>query len=360
MEKLKVAIIGYGRSGRNIHRHLLLQLQDMYEIVAIADRDIQRQEMIKNENSCLCLSDYTQLFGRDDIDLVVNASFSHHHAPISMELLGNGFNVLSEKPAAGNANDFRTIMEVAREAGKDYYVFQQYRFSPSFVKIKEIIDSGLLGRVVDIKLNYSGFSRRWDWQTVQDFRGGSLFNTGPHPVDQALDLLGFPDNLEVHCIMDRAHTYGDAEDYVKLILRAENRPVVDVEISSCNAYSDYNYLIQGTRGTIKGSTKRLDWKYYIDEDEEPRTLTLEPLRNKKGEPVYCSEKLAFHVGEWELDKTESDDFNMKGLEFYKRLYESIVNQTAFPITSGQVLKQIKVIEESHRQNQKSLNKFILI
>ncbi len=360
MRKLRVAIIGYGRSGRNIHRKLLSQLTDLFEIVAFVDKDPQRRDLIREENNCEVLSDYIELYGRADIDFVVNSSFSCNHSPISLELLKHGFNVLSEKPAAGSAEDFKKIMKTAEETGKSYYIFQQYRFAPSYRKVKEVIKSGVLGRIVQVNLNYSGFSRRWDWQTVQDFTGGSLFNTGPHPVDQALDLMGFPDEVKVVCFMDRAHTYGDAEDYVKLLLKSPNVPVLEVEISSCNAYSEYTYLVQGTRGTLKGTTNKLDWKYYIDSDEEARKLIIEPLRNEKGEPIYCSEKLKFHKGNWMAKGEEADDFNAKGLMFYRKFYDSMVNKKPFPITQDQVLKQIEVIEESHRQNEKTLNKFIII
>lgn len=360
MEKLRVAIIGYGRSGRDIHTRLLTQIPDLFEIVVIVDKDTQRQEMIKTEKNCEVLSDYTQLYGRNDIDLVVNASFSHFHAPISMELLKHGFNVMSEKPAASSASEFKEIMKTSKETGKSYFIFQQYRFAPSYVKLKEVIKSDVLGRIVQVNLNYSGFSRRWDWQTVQAFVAGSLFNTGPHPVDQALDLMGFPDDLKVNCVMDTAHTYGDGEDYVKLILTSPQAPLLDVEISSCNAYSDYTYLVQGTRGTLKGTTKKLDWKYYIDSDEPKKSLTMEPLRNEKGEPMYCFEKLTFHTGSWSAEGEETDDFNTKGLTLYRELYQCILGDKKFTITQEQVLKQIKVMEESHKQNEKTLKKFITV
>jgi len=360
MKKIRVAIIGYGRSGRDIHTRLLSQIQDLFEIVAIVDNDSQRQEMIKAENSCEVLSDYTQLYSRSDIDLVVNASFSHFHAPISIDLLKHGFNVMSEKPATSSTAEFKEIMKTSKETGKSYFVFQQYRFAPSYVKLKEVIKSGVLGRIVQVNLNYSGFSRRWDWQTVQAFVAGSLFNTGPHPVDQALDLMGFPDDVKVTCVMDTAHTYGDGEDYVKLILRATEAPVLDVEISSCNAYSDYTYLVQGTRGTLKGDTKKLDWKYYIDSVEQKQRLIMESLRNEKGEPIYCSENLSFNTDSWSVEGKEVDDFNAKGLTLYRELYQCMLGNQTFLITQEQVLKQIGVIEESHKQNEKTLKRFIMV
>ncbi|HHX21458.1 MAG TPA: gfo/Idh/MocA family oxidoreductase, partial [Clostridiales bacterium] len=49
MTKIRVAIIGYGRSGRNIHRDLLVQLPEKYELVAFVDVDEDRRRMIREE-----------------------------------------------------------------------------------------------------------------------------------------------------------------------------------------------------------------------------------------------------------------------------------------------------------------------
>ncbi|MCI8622897.1 MAG: Gfo/Idh/MocA family oxidoreductase [Provencibacterium sp.] len=358
MKKFRVAIIGYGRSGRNIHKHLLEQLPEKYEIVAIADADAQRREMIQAETKAEALENHAQLYGRTDIDFVVNASFSMDHAPISKELLEHGFNVLSEKPAASSPAEFEAGVKAAEEHGCFYHVFQQYRFAPSYLKLKEVIASGVLGRIVQVSLNYSGFARRWDWQTIQRFKAGSLLNTGPHPVDQALDLMGFPKEVQVTAAFDRAHTYGDAEDYVKVLLQAENAPVLDIEITSTNAFSDYTYLVQGTLGSLKGTTKKLEWKYYVEADEPEQKLTDKPLRDEKGEPIYCREKLTLHTGDWEAAGDEVDDFNYKGLQFYNRLYETLANGAPFPITHAQVSSQMAVMEEAHRQNDARISPFV--
>lgn len=139
MKKIRVALIGYGRSGRNIHRKLLLQLPDKYEFVAFVEQDKERREMIERENGMQALSDYRELFGRTDIDLVINASFSFDHARISYDLLTNGFDVLSEKPASGNVNDFECALKAAKEHGRQYFIFQQYRFAPAYMKMREIV-----------------------------------------------------------------------------------------------------------------------------------------------------------------------------------------------------------------------------
>lgn len=353
MKKMNVAIIGYGRSGRDIHTHLLQMLPDQYNIVAYAEIDAQRREMIKNEMGVDVYEDYTGFFSRDDIDVVINASFSHHHAAINQALLQAGFNVLTEKPAAKDEPEFDSVLAAAEKSGKSFYVFQQYRFSPAFRKIREIISSGILGRIVQISLNYDGFARRWDWQTVHAWTAGSLLNTGPHPVDHALTLMGFPQDVNVFAAMDTAQTYGDGEDYAKLILTARDRPVVDIEISSCNAFAPKTFCVQGTRGTLYGGTEHLDWKYYIEDENPPQKLTTVPLRNEKGEPLYCREKLVMHAGEWDAD---GKDFDEKGLGFYRAFYDSFMNGTPFEVTLDQVKLQMRVMGQAHAQNKPLFNK----
>ena len=83
-----------------------------------------------------------------------------------------GHNVLCEKPMAATVRHVDRMIAAARQTGKVLAVFQQSRFSPAFRKIREVIASGKLGRVVQISMNYNGFSRRccasrprtrWPW-----------------------------------------------------------------------------------------------------------------------------------------------------------------------------------------------------
>ena len=46
-------------------------------------------------------------------------------------------------------------------------VFQQRRYNRDFVKVQEVIESGVLGRIVQIRMTENRFGRRWDWQTLQ-------------------------------------------------------------------------------------------------------------------------------------------------------------------------------------------------
>ena len=237
--------------------------------------------------------------------------------------------------------------------GAVFAIFQQSRFAPDFEQVRKVIESGALGRIVQIKIACNGFSRRWDWQTLQECHGGSLLNTGPHPLDQALQLFGdgMPD---VKCIMDRALTFGDAEDHVKLILTGKDRPTIDLEISACCAYPVPMYQVYGTQGSMVATTKDVSWKYFSPKTAPKQKLIREPLANRNPDgaftPAYCRETLEMVEKAWTLPKSKSDLFTVMSGRFYKHLYETLTNGTPMPITAEQVRKQIAVIEQCHKQN----------
>ncbi|MFC0332995.1 Gfo/Idh/MocA family protein [Paenibacillus sepulcri] len=351
MSRVRVAIIGQGRSGRDIHAHSLSQLKDKFEIVAVSDTLEERLERARRELNVDVYSDYRDLFKRTDLDLIINASPSNYHFSISKEILEHGFNVLCEKPLARTAAEVDILIETAGRTGKLLTVYQQSRYAPAFNRIEEIIASGSIGRVVQVSIAYNNFARRWDWQTLRANNGGNLLNTGPHPVDQALQFFGGESMPNITSIMDRANTAGDAEDFVKLILHGQGHPVIDVEISSCCAYPSFTYNVQGTRGGIKGSTSHLDWKYFKQEEAGELTLVETPLVNDKNEPAYCREQLNWYEESWDIPEEQKKDlFHTMAQSFYSMLYDTIIHGKALEVTPQQVRRQIAVMEECHRQN----------
>ena len=348
MNTIHVAIIGQGRSGRDIHgAYFRSPANTHYKVVAVVDAIEERRERARAEYGCDVYENYESLFARKDIDLVVNSTFSHMHAPISIDLLNHGFNVICEKPFAKTYEDGCRVIHAAKKNGKLLNVFQQSRFAPYYRKIREIIDGGRLGEIAQISIRFSGFARRWDWQTSKAYAGGGVRNTGPHPLDQAMDLLGFPENVQVFSRLGRMNVSGDAEDYAKIILSVPDKPLIDVEISSCDAYSPYTYKIMAKNGSLRATTSRIEYKYFIPEEEPPRPLTMEPIISETRLPAYCRETLKWHEEVVDIDGTA---FNAAVEDYYAMIYAALTDGTPMPITPEQVLTQLKVIDQIHAQN----------
>ena len=351
MKKMRVAIIGQGRSGRNIHgRFFKSENNDFCEVVCIVESDNERREKAAAEFGCDTLSDYRELFDRKDIDVVVNASYSQMHYEITKDLLSHGFNVLSEKPFGRSYYECMDLIHTAKKNGTVVAAFHQSLYSPAFLNVKKIIESGKLGDVIQINLKYSGFARRWDWQTLQSCCAGGVYNTGPHPVGQALDLLSWDKDARVaFSSLRTVLTSGDSDDYGKIIITAPGKPAVDIEIISADAFSgDYVFKIFGTKGTLISTNQEYTLKYIDDFSAYPeRPVIRKSLSDDSGNPVYCSEKLNFTE---EHEKIVGSSFDVAVKDFYKMLYNSVMLGEELDIKAEYAAQVIGIIEACHAQN----------
>ncbi len=351
MEKLRVAIIGQGRSGRDIHgAYFLSPANKLFQVVAVVDALEDRRERAAKDFGCPVFADYTELFAmKDQIDLVVNSTFSYMHAPITIDLANHGFNVVCEKPFARRASEVDEMIAAAKQNGVMVTAFQQSRYAPYYLKIKELLATGKLGELLQVSISFNKFSRRWDWQTSLRFNGGEVMNTGPHPMDQALDLMGYDVEMpNVFSKLASVNVSGDAESYAKVILTAPGKPLFDIEISATDAYSPWLYRIQATNGCLRANHSTVEWQWFDPAEKAIPDLVLEPLKNpENGYPMYCGEQLNWHK---ETISLTGDAFTSAVDCYYTMIYNHLVHHTALEITAEQVRRQIRVNELIHAQN----------
>ncbi len=346
---ITVGIAGLGRSGWGIHANWLKDCPEKYRVVAVADKISERRQDAVALFGCKTYADYREMLVEDQFDLFVNATPSKFHVDAAIAALKNNCNVLNEKPSAKTVADFDRITTVARQTGKIFYPFQNARFYPFFQKMREIIDSGILGDIVFIRSNWSGYARRWDWQTLQSEWGGNLLNTGPHPVDQAIVLFG-EEYPEVSCKMYANHpSGGDAENFCTLMLTGQEKPTIEIVLNSFQVYPQGEmYNISGTFGGLTGGPKELKWKYFNPAEAPPPELWRSWSKNRK----YCIEQLPWKEDCWKYDEKDdnANGFYHKAKALYNDLYEVLTNHAEQEIKLEQVRRQIYVIEQAHKQN----------
>lgn len=350
MKKLNIAIIGQGRSGRNIHgKYFKSENNKNFNVVAVVDSYEDRRELALQEYpGCEVFETYQELYGRDDIDLVVNATYSDLHYSVTHDLLENGFNVVVEKPFARNRYECDTLIKLAEDKGVKLGVFQQSLFAPVYRFAKDVIASGKLGDIKQIYIGYCNLARRWDWQTTQLRMGGGIYNTGPHPIGYALGFLDFDDNVKVaFSKLDTALTSGDSDDYAKIILTAPEKPVVDIEVISVDAYPSATIKIIGSKGTYKSDMSKYEMKYIVDGENPERPVVLEPIRNDENLPAYCGEELKTHEESGEMTGSA---FDVGTACFYDMMYNAIVNNAEMEIPPVYAAKVISIIEQVHAEN----------
>lgn len=348
--KLNLAIIGQGRSGKNIHGvYYRSDRNEYFNVKYVVDMDESRRERALGlYPGCVALADYRELFQYDDIDLVVNASYSEMHYEITKDLLEHGKNVLSEKPFARSKYECEILMETAKRNNVLLAVFQNTQLAPFYLHATRVVQEGLLGDVKQVSIRYNGLSRRWDWQTLQKKLGGSAYNTGPHPIAMALGFLDFDkDTKVIYSKLDTALTSGDADDYVKILMEAPGKPLIDIEINSTDCFTDYNIKIQGSKGCMKCTPAKYSLRYIVDGENEERPVIEESLQNEEGEPIYCSEKLVRHDEDGTYEGTA---FDIGTAGIYENLYRVLTEGAALAVTPEQSAKVIEVIALAHAEN----------
>ena len=354
MKKLNLAIIGQGRSGKDIHGLYLRGEKNVYyNVKYVVDKDEYRRGVAEEIfPGCKTFSDYRELFAVNDIDIVVNASYSENHFEITEALLNHGFNVLVEKPFARTRYECDTLIKLAKDKGVTLAVFQQSNLAPICTFAHEVIDSGKLGEIKQVSIRYNGFVRRWDWQTLQKKVAGGLYNTGPHPVCLGLSLIDFDKNYRiVYSKLDRLLTSGDSDDFAKIIIDTPDGPLVDIEVTSTDAYSDYNLKLIGSRGTYKSTTLKYKMTYVVDGENPDRPVIETSLEDENRNPAYCRENLIKHTEEGDF---VGDAFTVGTPALYEELYYKLTENRPMSVTAEMAAEVISVIETVHAENPMSV------
>jgi predicted dehydrogenase len=335
---ISVGIVGLGRAGWGLHVPALEALPERYRVVAACDLEVERLAEAFSRLRCRTYRQFPELLADGDVELVVVATFSHLHANMSIEALQAGKHVIVEKPFATSLQDADRMIAAAGRAGRVLTCHQNSRYRPDFLKVREVLASGRLGRILQVRMAWQSFGRRWDWQTLKRFGGGMLNNNGTHIVDQALLLLG-DGEPEVFCHMENTPLYsGDAEDHVKIILQVPGGPLMDVELTSASAYTQDVWQVMGTAGGLTGTHRDLRWKY-ID-------LAALPVRNVDPHPTpdrsYNREELFWTEETWDIASEKHPDGTQ---QLYAELFETIRQGVPAPITLESLRRQSAVLQK---------------
>jgi scyllo-inositol 2-dehydrogenase (NADP+) len=342
---IKVGIIGLGRAGWDIH---VRRLRDdkRFQITAVVDLQEERRREAIEEFGCQAFTDYQEMLEKGDIDLVVVASQSVDHGPHTIASALSGRHVVVEKPMAMSTEEATAMIEAANTSGTKLFVHQNYRYHPDVRHLQEVIASGILGHIFEVRIRLLGFARRNDWQTLKKYGGGNLNNTCPHFIDAALMLLDSPVK-RMFSDLQLTTDVGDADDHAKIVLKGENGRVIDMEVSTSCAFSEPKWTLLGTAGTLRSDGKTSEIKYF-----DPSTLA--PLEVNEA-PPSARQYGSGEVLPWQEESRPSTATITS--DFYDNVYAVLKEGAVMDILPEQVREVIRIIETAHRENDATLKQF---
>lgn len=215
---LRVGVIGAGAMGQ--HHVRIYNEMDSVELVGISDIDEERVVKLAKQFNTTPYTDYAKLLANklDAVSIVVPTML---HKNVALDAITVGASILVEKPLADTVENAEAIISAAHDADLTLMVGHIERFNPAVSKMKEIIDSKLLGKIVSISTRRVGpYNPR-----IRDV--GIILDLGVHDIDVISYLYGARIS-EVYAIAGSdIHSH---EDHASIMLRfnGDKAGVIDI------------------------------------------------------------------------------------------------------------------------------------
>ena len=247
---LRVGLVGYGFAGQTFHAPVLSSVPGIVLAgVASSSPDKVRADW----PGAVVVPDVDALLARADIDLVVVATPNAQHHPVARAALEAGKHVVVDKPFTLDAAQAHELAALAQRQGRVLSVYQNRRFDADFLTLKAVLASGEIGRPVFLESHFDRFRPgvRERWRELPVPGAGLWVDLGAHLVDQAVQLFGRPDSLQLDSA--KLRDGAQVEDYFHAVLRYESDAAAPLRVvlhaTTLAAHAAPRYLLHGTRGS---------------------------------------------------------------------------------------------------------------
>jgi predicted dehydrogenase len=226
-------------------------------------------------------TDYQELLAQPGLDAVLVASPDHQHCPMLLAALAAKKDVYLEKPMSHSLEESQKMIAAVRAGKQIVQIGMQRRSAPSVIKAKEIVDSGVLGRITMVKpmwnwnvsreLNNTPLPGKLDWKRFVgpgrevefqpmkfrswryfwQFSGGNMTDQGTHLMDVVQWFTNTPAALSAVCHGYIAKAIGsEVPDMFCAVFEYPNF-MATWTLNYANAHDrDWSMLFQGDQGTL--------------------------------------------------------------------------------------------------------------
>ncbi len=274
-KKVKVGIIGTGWIAES-HMRALKEMPDV-EIVSGADLIPGKAEKFFAESGiegAKCYPSHKELIDANEVDAVCICTYNATHAECAIYALEHGVHVLLEKPMCVTLEEAVAIRKAEKASGKVLSIGFQPRFDDNMKMVKDIVQSGALGKVYYIQ---TGGGRRHGIPTpfgttfIDEKTGviGAMGDIGCYSLDMVLNAIGYPKPLTVSGYTSNFHgknpdyfisegkpaEYADifgVEDFAAGFVRLEGDIILDFRIAwAMHLDTPGDTIIMGTEGSLR-------------------------------------------------------------------------------------------------------------
>jgi len=342
MKKIKTALLSYGMSGKVFHAPFLT-LHQGFELKGAWERS---KDLIRKDYPDV--KSYTTLdeLLADDVELVVVNTPVDTHYEYAKKVLQAGKHALVEKAFTTNANEAEELAALAKEKGLKLTVYQNRRWDSDFKTVKKVLDDGLLGDIVEAEIRFDRFNPALSakvWKESANAGAGILKDLGPHIIDQAINLFGYPKTLFADIRTLRQNSL--VEDNIDILLfYADKR--VRLHAGFFNREPIPSYILQGTKGSFL--------KIRGDVQEDVLKTGAKPNLTDWGLESLEKQGLLHTEIDGHLVRKHIPTLQGNYYDLFDDVYQSIVFNKKEPVSADDAVMVMKIIDaaiKSHKSGQ---------
>jgi scyllo-inositol 2-dehydrogenase (NADP+) len=336
---LRVGLIGFGLAGQAFHAPVIRSVAGMQLACVLERHGALAQQKYPDVRVARTLDELLQ---DEQIRLWVVATPNSSHFELARLCLLAGRDVVVDKPLTVTSREAADLIELADQRQRLLSVYHNRRWDGDFLTVRKLVESGVLGRVVECELHYDRFRPQLKpnaWRERDEPGSGVLFDLGPHLLDQAFVLFGVPETItaNVFCQRDGAKV----DDAFDLRLDYPRLHVV-LHASMLACAPGPRFLLHGTRGSFV--------KYGSDPQEAALRRGEVPGGTGWGmEPeeqwgtLYLADEDSPAL---RRVRTEVGDYR----GFYENIRDAIVKGAPLAVTPREALRTVRALELAHQSN----------
>jgi predicted dehydrogenase len=256
-KRLRVGVIGCGKIAQVRHIPEYALREDV-DILAVSDLNAERAQKLADKYGIPhAYQDYLEMLQLPGLDAVSVCAPNALHAEAAIQALRKKMHVLVEKPMATRLDDCELMVAAAKQSGKLLMVAQNQRFHPVHRRVKEILQSGCLGRVSQFSTSFHhGGPENWSvdgansWFRKREEAGyGVIGDLAIHKIDLIQWLLGERVE-ESYALHTTVHKERDVEDNAVLIMRLSSGTVGTVNVGWNNPLQEHKTVLYAEKGVL--------------------------------------------------------------------------------------------------------------
>lgn len=334
---INVGLIGFGTAGRTFHAPIITSVEGL-KLVKVFERNPNNIEIINEKYpEVVIVQDLFDIFNDENIDLVVVATVNHMHYELAKNALNASKHVIVEKPFTITSEQADELIEISRKNNRILSVHQNRRYDSDFKTVKKVINSGLLGDIVEYEAHFDRFRtniKENAWREKEGVGTGMLYDLGSHLIDQAQCIFGMPNEITADLRIQRENC--KVVDNFEVIL-SYSKTKVTLKCGMLVKEIGPHFIIHGNKGSFI--------KYGMDTQEENLKKGITPLDIDDWgvEPDRL----------WGTINTEYNGINLRGTikseigdyrEFYRNIKDTILGNEELEVLPSEGRNTIKLIE----------------